>query len=191
MHLAEQSGQTIWRARYFIILTIKKSRLQGPLIMTCIAMYIQIFHWRKPKSLLQAFWNKNWRKTIWWMGSPYHYFWGVKFSRKGQLTLSEHLSNNDSITQHRQQYTQLFIQSFTLDLSYGFISRISDSLRMQSIWKQQKRKLNTGSYCDTWEGENAECNDSGPFGSLVWHAVKETHTRLSEDGRHFYMESWS
>lgn len=27
---------------------------------------------KKAKSLLQAFWNKNWKKTIWWMESPYH-----------------------------------------------------------------------------------------------------------------------
>lgn len=40
----------------------------------------------------------------------------VKFIRKRQLALSEHLSNNDSITQHRQGYTSTFYPELYIGL---------------------------------------------------------------------------
>lgn len=65
----------------------------------------------------------------------------MKFSRTRQLTLSEHLSNNDSVTQHGQRYSSALCPDLYVGPIVWLYIKDSDSPRMQSIRKQHKREL--------------------------------------------------
>lgn len=151
----------------------KKTKLQSPLIMTCIATYIQIFHWRKPKTCYRPSgirtggrWDGGWDHPITSSEGKIHQKEAAGIIRAPE---QQWLNHTAQARIHLNFLSGALYWTYHVALFQGFL--IASGCNQYESNKRESSGhwglVNTGSYFDTWEGVNAELQWLCPAWKLI------------------------